>query len=88
MNHYLFAGTGGASASMASVTALKRGEAADWHSVKWKDREHKSPGTNSAALKEVNASLSRLDKKILHLETLLAKLTDRLSQKVEQVDQS
>ena len=31
-------------------------------------------------LKEVNASLTRLDRKILHLETLLAKLTDRLSQ--------
>ena len=30
-------------------------------------------------LKEVNASLTRLDRKILHLETLLAKLTDRLS---------
>ena len=64
---------------MASVTALKRGEAADWHSVKWKDREHESPGTNSAALKEVNASLNRLDKKILHLETLLAKFSDQLS---------
>ena len=35
---------------------------------------------HSAALKEVNVSLSRLDRKILHLEDLLAKLTDKLSQ--------
>ena len=31
-------------------------------------------------LREVNASLARLDRKMMHLETLLAKLTDRLSQ--------
>ena len=36
--------------------------------------------TAGTPLREVNASLARLDRKIMHLETLLAKLTDRLSQ--------
>lgn len=48
------------------------------NSVKWKDTDS-SPTHCSASLKDVNASLNRLDRKILHLETLLAKLTEKLS---------
>ena len=36
-------------------------------------------GNSIGGLEEVNASLTRLDRKILHLETLLAKLANRLS---------
>ena len=81
----------GSATSKSSSTASRE----DWRSVKWKDQREQSSveqplGASASAgnsgnngiggLKEVNASLTRLDRKILHLETLLAKLTDRLSQ--------
>ena len=69
-------------ASITSPTVSRE----DWRSVRWKDRESSlesnahGSGNGSCGLKEVNTSLNRLDRKILHLESLLAKLTDKLSQ--------
>jgi hypothetical protein len=53
----------------------------EWKYVKWQDNPDQAP-TNSS-LTEVNVSLSRLDRKIVRLEVLLGKLTDRLSLQAE-----
>lgn len=67
------------SSSLASNDQVQRSEQRSSlknssSNVKWKDQD---------SLREVNASLTRLDSKIMHLETLLAKLTDRLGQQAE-----
>ena len=76
--------------SRASLSKSSAASREEWRAVKWKDREEaasssiEQPQSPQALmgtpLKEVNASFARLDRKIMHLETLLAKLTDRLSQ--------
>ena len=67
------AASASASASEAITTALTASPPA-------------SAVTAGTPLKDVNASLARLDRKIMHLETLLAKLTDRLSQQQSSMD--
>ena len=76
--------------SRASLSKSSAASREEWRAVKWKDREEAASSSIEAPqspqalmgtpLKEVNASFARLDRKIMHLETLLAKLTDRLSQ--------
>ena len=78
--------------SRASLSKSSANSREEWRAVKWKDRQDEQPPNSLEAvalassppigtpIKEVNASFARLDRKIMHLETLLAKLTDRLSQ--------
>ena len=48
--------------------------------VKWKDKDNQGHIDHHEVWKEVNYNLNRLDRKIVHLETLIARFTDSIHQ--------